>query len=411
MLDFGLAKALEDGSTSSKTPEATETGLVLGTAAYMAPEQARGLSVDKRADIWSFGVVFYEMLTGKRLYAGATASDTLAALLKVEPDWNALPSEVPPRIRRLLRRCLTKDRRERLQAIGEARIEIAGYLADPVKAAGESAIHIGVTQKLLLAGSGLALIIASAAVTWQLKQGPVPPAPLRFESRLPGDQALALKLGTYFAFSPDGRRLAYIAGRYASRRLCLRPLDRLEGEELATVEFGHTPFFSPDGNWVGFGTASALNKVPVNGGRVELLCAAPDARGASWGPDDTIVFSANLPRVPPVGLMKVSAAGGEPEAVTTLKGRETGHRWPQHLPGRRLVLFTSYESADNDNGRIEVVDLKTGSRKVVHSGGTHARHCSLRTSALCSSEHPLRRSIRFGTAGDHSQAGPSAREK
>ncbi len=136
--------------------------MVLGTAAYMSPEQARGLPVDKRADIWSFGVVFYEMLTGKRLYAGATTSDTLAALLKVEPDWNALPPEVPPRIRRLLRRCLTKDRRERLQAIGEARIEIAGYLADPVEAAGQSATRIGLKQKLLLAGSGLALIIASA---------------------------------------------------------------------------------------------------------------------------------------------------------------------------------------------------------------------------------------------------------
>ena len=144
MLDFGLAKALEDGSTVSdleKSPTltvaATESGLVLGTAAYMAPEQARGLPVDKRADIWSFGVVFYEMLTGRGLTSGATASDTLAALLKVEPDWNALPREVPPRIRKLLRRCLTKDRRERLQAIGEARIEIAGYLADPSEAAGQ----------------------------------------------------------------------------------------------------------------------------------------------------------------------------------------------------------------------------------------------------------------------------------
>ena len=154
VLDFGLAKALEDGSTSSdleKSPTltvaATETGMVLGTAAYMAPEQARGLSVDKRADIWSFGVVFYEMLTGKRPYAGATTSDTLAALLKVEPDWNALPPEVPPRIRRLLRRCLTKDRRERLQAIGEARIEIGGYLADPVEAGGKPSASIGVKQK------------------------------------------------------------------------------------------------------------------------------------------------------------------------------------------------------------------------------------------------------------------------
>ena len=185
VLDFGLAKALEDGSTIPRRivndVAATETGLVLGTAAYMAPEQARGLPVDKRADIWSFGVVFYEMLTGKRLYAGATTSDTLAALLKVEPDWNALPPEVPPRIRRLLRRCLTKDRRERLQAIGEARIEITDYLANPVEAAGQPAAGIGVKQKLLLVGSGLALIIASAAVTWQLKQGPVPPAPLRFE--------------------------------------------------------------------------------------------------------------------------------------------------------------------------------------------------------------------------------------
>ena len=160
VLDFGLAKALEDGSTTGdpeKSPTltvaATETGMVLGTAAYMAPEQARGLPVDKRADIWSFGVVFYEMLTGKRPYAGATTSDTLAALLKVEPDWNALPPEVPPRIRRLLRRCLTKDRRERLQAIGEARIEIASYLADPAEAAGQPAAGMGVKQKLLWVGS------------------------------------------------------------------------------------------------------------------------------------------------------------------------------------------------------------------------------------------------------------------
>ena len=171
VLDFGLAKAWGDGSTtgdseksSTLTLAATETGLVLGTAAYMAPEQARGLSVDRRADIWSFGVVFYEMLTGKSLFAGATTSDTLAALLKVEPDWNALPPEVPPRIRRLLRRCLTKDRRERLQAIGEARIEIAGYLANPVEAGGQSATHIGMRRRLVLAGSGLALIMASAAV-------------------------------------------------------------------------------------------------------------------------------------------------------------------------------------------------------------------------------------------------------
>jgi eukaryotic-like serine/threonine-protein kinase len=242
VLDFGLAKALEDGSTTTdqeRSPTVTESGLVLGTAAYMSPEQARGMPVDKRADIWSFGVVFYEMLTGKRLYAGATTSDTLAALLKVEPDWNTLPREVPPRILRLLRRCLTKERRERLQAIGEARIEIAGYLADPHEETEQRASHLGVKQKLLLVGSTLALITASAALTWYLKQGPAPPTPLPLESRLPGDEALALKLGTYFALSPDGKRLAYIAGRLTSRHLCLRPLDRLEKEELATVDFGH----------------------------------------------------------------------------------------------------------------------------------------------------------------------------
>ena len=189
VLDFGLAKALEDGSTTGdleKSPTltvaATETGMVLGTAAYMAPEQARGLPVDKRADIWSFGVVFYEMLTGKRPYTGATTSDTLAALLKVEPDWNALPAEVPPRIRRLLRRCLTKDRRERLQAIGEARIEIARYLADPAeKQSANQQLAWGLSRNYCGSDRALALIIASAVVTWQLKRVPAPPAPLRLE--------------------------------------------------------------------------------------------------------------------------------------------------------------------------------------------------------------------------------------
>ena len=178
VLDFGLAKALEDGSTTGdleKSPTltvaATETGMILGTAAYMSPEQARGLPVDKRADIWSFGVVFYEMLTGKRPYTGATTSDTLAALLKVEPDWNALPPEVPPRIRRLLRRCLTKDRRERLQAIGEARIEIASYLADPrQKQSANQQPASGLGRNYCWSHRALALIIASAVVTWQLKR-------------------------------------------------------------------------------------------------------------------------------------------------------------------------------------------------------------------------------------------------
>ena len=185
-----------------------------------------------------------------------------------------------------------------------------------------------------------------------------------------------MTLGTAFALSPDGRRLAYFAGRYASRRLCLRSLDRFEAEELVSIEFGDTPFFSPDGNWVGFGTPAELKKIPVSGGTAVTLCAAIDTRGASWGPDDTIVFAPTVPKVPPIGLMKVSAAGGVPEPVTTLKGKETSHRWPQHLPGGRLVLFTSYESADFNNGQIEVVDLKTGRRKQVHSGGTYARYAA-----------------------------------
>jgi eukaryotic-like serine/threonine-protein kinase len=265
VLDFGLAKALEDGSTKSdleKSPTVTvtESGSVLGTAAYMSPEQAGGLPVDKRADIWSFGVVFYEMLTGKRLYAGATTSDTLAALLKLEPDWNALPSEVPPRIRRLLHRCLTKDRRERLQAIGEARIEIAGYLADPTEAGGQPSAGIGVSQKLLLAGLALTLIISLLAVIWQLKREGAQPTPLRLEVTLSRDQPLPLLLGTAVALSPDGRRLAYFTGRYASRRLYLRSLDRFEGEELVSIEWGTNPFFSPDGNWVGFATPTDLKK-------------------------------------------------------------------------------------------------------------------------------------------------------
>ena len=194
---------------------------------------------------------------------------------------------------------------------------------------------------------------------------------------------------TAVALSPDGKRLAYFTGRYTNRHLFLRPLDRLEAEELGSIFGGNTPFFSPDGNWVGFGTPSELKKIPVSGGTVVMLCTAVDIRGASWGPDDTIVFAPTLSKVPPIGLMKVSAAGGVPEPVTTLKGKEISHSWPQHLPGGNLVLFTSYESADFNDGKIEVVDLKTGQSE----GRAFRWHlcplCCLGTSALCSRKHPL----------------------
>jgi len=387
VLDFGLAKALEGEARSGSSPDlsqsptlsaaATAAGVILGTAAYMSPEQARGQRVDRRADIWSFGVVLYEMLTGKSVYTGETVSDVLAKVLERQPDWGSLPKETPPSIQRLLRRCFEKNVRQRLQSMGDARITIEQYLANP---AGEttmvSAVAAVPAKPVWLRAIPWALfgVAALAAGILASLPGPAPETPLRLSMEV-ADKPIWTGLGSSVVFSPDGTRLVYIVGDDNVRDVRIRSLDQLDGATLATTTPPpYQPFFSPDGQWVGYVTSGVMQKVPLSGGTPMTLCAVDRSRGASWGEDDMIVFAPN----PNSGLFRVSAAGGEPEPLTTLDeaAGEATHRWPQVLPGGKAVLFTSHtqQAGGFNNATIEVVVLATGERKVLRRGGSYGRY-------------------------------------
>jgi eukaryotic-like serine/threonine-protein kinase len=359
VLDFGLAKALDTPLTSSPSegrgwPEgsgegpnsptlitaATQARVILGTAAYMSPEQAKGKAVDRRSDIWAFGCVLYEMLTGQRGFKGETASDMLAAVLRAEPDWNALPASTPVAIQKLLRRCLEKDLKRRLQAIGEARFTIDETLSGATEAGG---IHEAPLQKKWVRALPWALAAILALVVVALTIGnvlhtPQPPTrPIaRLVVNLPPTDHLALGFTPVLAVSPDGSRLVYAANHSGSTQLYLRSIGRFEATPIPGTEGAETPFFSPDGQSVGFFADGKLKKISLRGGAPLTLCIASANRGASWCPDDTIIFTpSNLLS----GLFQVSAGGGIPKPLTVPDNKkgEISHRWPQILPGGKAV--------------------------------------------------------------------------
>ena len=388
VLDFGLAKALESSDMSGSGPHSlslsptitadmTAAGLLLGTAAYMSPEQARGENVDRRADIWAFGVVLMEMLTGNRVYKGKTLSDTLAGVLAREPEWDDLPSDTPAPVRRLLERCLEKEAGQRLQAIGEARIAIERYLENPeADETTNEVVREPARWKHLLpwavAGAAAVALIATLAIFGS--RGGAPNQTMRLEVAVTDDN-LFLPLGAAMVLSPDGTRMVYVTETDSGQTLAVRSLDQLEGTSLVNGN-GSTqpyhPFFSPDGQWVGFATPEELKKMPITGGTPISLCKVNRSRGASWGPDNTIVFAPE----PGAGLFTVSAAGGEPQPLTTLdpEKAEAAHRWPQVVPGG-AVIFTSIPqgSGSADEGVIEAVSMETGERTVLHRGGSYGR--------------------------------------
>jgi serine/threonine-protein kinase len=387
ILDFGLAKALEDSDAASGSNPAlslsptltagmTTAGVLLGTAAYMSPEQARGEDADRRADVWAFGIVLMEMLTGNRVYSGKTLSDTLAGVLAREPEWDALPADTPPKIRRLLERCLEKDSSQRLQAVGEARIAIDRFLADPTaddpEVESATPTSSGARRFVPWAVAAVLALALAAAVFWPRATGEDPT--MRLEVKISEDP-LFVDLGASVEISPDGRRIVYATDGDDGRTLSVRSLDQLEGTPLvngSSQNQPYQPFFSPDGQWVGFVTPAELKKVPITGGTPIALCKVNRSRGASWGPDNTIVFAPNRTS----GLFKVSAAGGEPVPVTTLDSEEgeAAHLWPQVVPGDRVIFSVIRQgSGVADDGTIESVDLETGERKVLHRGGAYGR--------------------------------------
>ncbi len=394
VLDFGLAKALEGGSTAAAagadsatlSMAATRAGIVMGTVAYMSPEQASGSVVDKRTDIWAFGVVLFEMLAGGRLFEGETTSHTLADVLRADIDWSRLPASTPTPIRQLLERCLERDRKRRLQAIGEARISIENYLAHQSPSGGHAvaapAAPKTASRKTVvpwaIAAVAVLGLVSSLALLWNQRRAGAAGLALRADIKI-SDAPLFTDVGSSLELSPDATRLVYVLGTSTqTQQLYLRALNQLDGTKLAEGNTGssspYQPFFSPDGQWLGYVTAGEMRKVPVSGGTPLTLCKVTRSRGASWAPDDTIIFAPT----PSSGLFRVSAAGGEPQPLTTLdKARkEVTHRWPQVLPGGKAVIFTSHTqaTADFDNATIEVLTLATGQRKVLQKGGSYGRY-------------------------------------
>jgi len=388
ILDLGLARTL-DGSLSSDpslsptmTSPVTGTGFILGTAAYMSPEQARGKALDKRTDIFSFGCVLYECLTGKRAFEGECVSDILASILRSEPDWSALPAETPAPVRKILRRCLEKDRRQRLHDIADARIEIEEAAAAPGEEIERAVAGAPRTRSrsFLWVGGGILLGVVGALSVGRLLGPPAARTsrPVRASLTLPAGSELSFASRPAIAVSPDGRIVIFRAANQGVARLYRRGLNTPVAEPIAGTEGGFSPFFSPDGDWLGFFTNTELKKVPVAGGSpIRISLVTPVTAGAAWGTDGNIVFTltANGP------LSRISEAGGGLQPVSALDSSrgEHSHLWPQILPQGRGILVTmvvGQDFQDFGNSQIVVLDPKSSRRTVVLEGSPFARYAA-----------------------------------
>lgn len=381
ILDFGLAKAYVSETTEINleqsptiTAQMTKPGIIMGTAAYMSPEQARSRSVDKKTDIWAFGCVLYECLSGKKAFHGETVSDTIAHILKGEPEWTNLPLNTPGRIRALLRRCLQKNSKQRLHDIADARIEIEETLANPETERASSAASSSRWSVRFWVMAGL-FIVVSSLLFWKIfhpsRSGPEPVLHLAVD--LPETAPLAhagvspLGVGrSTLALSPDGSKLVYTALVGDDSQLFVRRMDQDEISQIPGTAGSHSPFFSPDGNWLGFFADEMLKKVSISGGAPEVLCAAPLGFGGTWGDDDNIYF---VPRDFDV-IWKVSSAGGAPQPLIADELQEGRPLclWPELLPGGDSILFT------NRGGGISVYSLRSGEIKRLLEGGIFARY-------------------------------------
>jgi serine/threonine protein kinase/Tol biopolymer transport system component len=389
VLDFGLARACtgevstQAMSDSPTLATPTRQDVILGTAAYMSPEQARGRIVDKRADIWAFGCVLYELLTGKQAYSGDTVTDTLAAVIRSEPDWKALPPTTPVRVAELVRRCLQKDALQRLRDIGDARIEIQEVLRTPLESQSAGVHSSGTsprsrTRQALPWAVALAIAIIAGFLIWNAtdRKRDRLNIPIRLVVALPRNQSVAVGAnlfgGKALTVSPQGTTLAYVARHGTTTQLYLRHLDQFEPVPLDGTEGASGPFFSPDGQWVGFFADGKLKKISVAGGSPLSLCDAPAPQGATWAPDGTILFNPDWRR----GLERVSATGGNPEVLTQpdLAKHETGHRWPEILPGGTNIIFTVMRGSSADEGAVAVLSLRTGHWKTIVEGGNDAHY-------------------------------------
>jgi len=371
VLDFGLAAVTQPSAASegdranspTLTMRATQAGMIMGTAAYMSPEQAAGKPVDKRADIWSFGVVLWEMLTGQQLFTGETVSHVLAAVLTKDPD----PSLLPAAVRSVVTKCLRKDPRRRWRDIGDVRLALEeGGTESPSKADSRPAPKLS----WAIGATVLALIAAIALLGWWRATRPVEHPLMRMSVDLGPDAVAGLR--TTLAISPEGTRIVFpMRGADGKQQFATRLLDQATPTSLPGTENAADPFFSPDGQWIGFFADAKLKKISVLGGAAVTLCDAPNMRGGSWGEDGYIIAALNVA----AGLSRIPEVGGSPQPLTKLSQGVTGHRWPQVLPGASAVLFTASTSVTQfDDANIQAFSLKTGEIKPLVRGGYFGRY-------------------------------------
>jgi serine/threonine protein kinase len=395
VLDFGLAKPLvSDAPTadlSVVTAQPTDAGIVLGTAAYMSPEQARGLTVDRRTDVWAFGCVLFEMLTGRRAFGGETLSDTVASVLTSEPDWTTLPPAVPATVTQLLRRCLEKDPRRRLRDIGDVRIAIEDASDAPPRESVTLVDHRGVSRRTAIATLGGAAVGATAMslVTFARRPAVLPRDVMRFPIPLPSGHSMTSTFLSRIALSPDGTHIACNAivanqvnlERGAGNRngILIRSVNELDWKPLGEGTNPGSPFFSPDSQWVGVVAAAEgqrLRKFALTGGAPATITTFTDSTpsGASWTTNDVIYFVSSTPG----GIVRVSSQGGDPVEVCPIDfaNGERTHRTPHALPDGRAVLFAvaTSESESYDDASIAVFATDTGRRRVLVEGGMYPRY-------------------------------------
>jgi serine/threonine-protein kinase len=380
VLDLGLAKATVGGAVSTGvTPSTIDTreGMILGTAAYMSPEQARGQPVDKRTDIWAFGCILYEMLSGRAAFVGETLTDTLAAVIDRDPDWTALSDAATPTVRTVLTRCLDKNPKRRIRDIGDVQIALSGAFDTPKDASAARTPVATMSARLLLSVTATALVATActAAVLMWLGARPLPRVSRL--SLLASDAAAVLpNTGrTYrsLTITPDGTSVVYIGGN--STRLFARALDALEPVEIAAGQEIVVPFVSPDGQWVGYADGGALKKVSLTGGS-PIAVAKPTGNvlGATWLPNDTIIFATSDTMT---GLQRIPAAGGQVEELSRVdhdRG-QADHVWPEALPGGNEVLFTiTSQAGGQDAAQIAALDVRNHTQKILLTGGSHAQY-------------------------------------
>jgi serine/threonine-protein kinase len=415
LLDFGLAKLKQEVAKAtipaSERPTIpggalTQDGTILGTLHYMAPEQLESKEVDGRADIFSFGAVVHEMVTGKKAFPGDTQASIIAKILDHDPPpVSSLepPGKLsPPALDRIVERCLAKDREDRWQAMRDVCHELQWVKDGGAKqstAEVAEAKHAAKTwQRAMPWAVALVLSVGIGLAVWTLKPTPPPePKPVsRVAVNLAPNERLPANLNwPVVALSPDGTQLAYAASRGGTQQIYLRAMDSLEARPLAGTEGGTYPFFSPDGQWLGFLAGGQLQKVPIRGGAALTLAPASNFRGASWGDNDMIVFA------PTAGgpLSQVPAAGGAPQPLTKVEAGEVTHRWPQLLPGGKAVLFAAGSTGSGDSAQIVVQNLETGQRKALVQGGTYPRYAPTGPSAALPSTTLPSTALGTGRAG------------